>query len=125
MGIHADIETFLADYFDVLYTQDLDLFDRVFLAESVLYAQSGAETTVRPYAVYKDILANRASPQSLGHPRAEEIKMIDVLSADMAVVRVQLRLFGSVMADHLCLLRTNLGWRIAAKTYTRVGPAAD
>lgn len=125
MGIHADIEAFLTDYFDVLYTQDLALFDRVFMADSVLYSQSDAETTVRPYAVYRDILANRASPQSQGHPRAEDIKMIDVLSADMAVVRVQLRLFGSVMADHLCLLRTKDGWRIAAKTYTRVGPAVD
>lgn len=125
MGIHAEIEAFLADYFDVLYTQDLDLFARVFLADSVLYSKSDSVTTVRPYAVYKDILANRESPQSHGHPRAEEIQMIDVLSADMAVARVQLRLFGSVMADHLCLLRTTDGWRIAAKTFTRVGPATD
>lgn len=124
MSLHAEIENFLKDYFDVLYTQDRDLFDRVFLPESVLYSQSEGETVVRPCVVYKDILANRASPQSLGHPRAEAVEMIDVLSPDMAVVRVKLQLFGSIMADHLCLLRTRGGWRIAAKTYTRVGPAA-
>ena len=123
MSIHAEIETFLSDYFEVLYTQDLDLFGRVFLPESVLYSQADGVTTVRPFSVYRDILANRASPESLGQPRHEEVKMIDILSPEMALVRVQLRLFDSIMADHLCLLHTDKGWRIAAKTYTRVGPA--
>jgi hypothetical protein len=123
MSIHAEIETFLSDYFEVLYTQDLDLFGRVFLPESVLYSQADGVTTVRPISVYRDILAHSASPESLGQPRHEEVKMIDILSPEMALVRVQLRLFDSIMADHLCLLHTDKGWRIAAKTYTRVGPA--
>jgi hypothetical protein len=118
-----EINSFLADYFEALYTQDLDLFDRVFHSSSVLYSAQNGTVTVRPIAEYRNIVANRASPQSVGQPRAESVLTVDMLSSDMAVVKVRLRLFDGIMEDHLNIMRTSEGWRIFAKFYTRAGDA--
>ncbi|NAW97901.1 nuclear transport factor 2 family protein [Vibrio sp. V23_P3S9T160] len=123
MSIHSEISQFLDSYFEALYTQDLALLDKVFLDESVLFSQTDNETIVRPFSLYRDIVENRASPESMAQPRDEEVTMIDILSDNMALARVRLRLFDSIMLDHLCLLKTATGWKIAAKTFTRYGPA--
>lgn len=118
-----EIDAFLADYFEALYTQNLDLFDRVFHSSSVLYSAQNGTVTVRPIAEYRNIVANRASPQSVSQPRAESVLTVDLLSPDMAVVKVRLRLFDGIMEDHLNIMRTADGWRIFAKFYTRAGDA--
>lgn len=117
------IQAFLADYFEALHTQDLVLFDRVFHRGAMLYSRQDGATVVRPLAEYRQMVINRASPASVGQPRDEQLLMIDRLSSDMAVVKVRLRLFDSIMEDHLNLIRLEDGWRIIAKTFTRVGAA--
>ena len=42
-----DLRPFLADYFDVLQTQDMALFDRVFHKDCVLYSQQDGQLVVR------------------------------------------------------------------------------
>ena len=119
----AAIETFLHDYFDALHTQKPCVFGRVFHPHATLYSQQDGVTTIRPLSEYREIVANRASPASLGQPRDEHVLMVDKLSDSMAVARVRLRLFDNIMEDHLNLIQTDEGWRVIAKTYTRVGPA--
>ncbi|HYE52861.1 MAG TPA: nuclear transport factor 2 family protein [Azospirillaceae bacterium] len=118
-----EIAHFLSDYFEALYTQDLPIFDRVFHPNSTLYSQQDGETVIRPFAEYREMVVNRSSPASRGQPRSETVLMVDMLSDSMAVARVRLRLFDNIMEDHLNLVRTAEGWRIVAKTFTRVGPA--
>lgn len=120
MNIYTDLENFLASYFECLYSQNLELLDNVFLGESVLFSQTDDGTIVRPFHEYRYMVENRQSPQSLDHPRSEKITMIDILSDHMALARVELRLFDSIMIDHLCLLKTEHGWKIAAKTFTKL-----
>lgn len=122
--ILTEIEAFLADYFDALHTQDLAIFDRVFHPDATLYSRQDGTTVVRPLAEYRQIVTNRMSPASVSQPRDERVLMVDLLSDSMAVVRVRLRLFDNVMEDHLNLIRVEAGWRIIAKTFTRVGAAA-
>lgn len=123
MKLYAEIESFLSSYFESLYTQDLELLDSVFLSDSILFSQLDDETIIRPFDQYREIVENRESPESMDDPREEKITMIDILSERMAVARVELRLFDNIMVDHLSLLKTDKGWKIAAKTFTKLRSA--
>jgi hypothetical protein len=117
----SGIENFLSVYFEALHTQDLALFDRVFHPSVVLYSMQDGALTVRPFAEYRTMVAGRASPASQGQPRDEHILFIDMLSSDMAVAKVRLRLFGNIMEDHLCLMKGDMGWQVYSKFFHRAG----
>lgn len=118
-----EIRHFLKDYFDVLQTQDMALFDRVFHRDCVLYSAQNGEVVVRPYAVYREMVQGRASPQSKGSARDDQILLIDLLSEEMAMVKVQLRLFDNIMIDHLNLMKVDGRWIVMAKHFSRKGSA--
>ena len=118
-----EIHHFLKDYFDVLQNQNMALFEQVFHKDCVLYSTQNAQTVVRPYQVYRDMVQARASPESVNAPRNDMILMVDVLSNEMALAKVQLRLFDSIMQDYLNLMKINGRWTVAAKHFTRFGPA--
>jgi hypothetical protein len=118
-----EIRLFLKNYFDVLQSQDMALFDQVFHPACVLYSAQNGEVVVRPYGVYKDMVKGRASPASKNSPRDDHILMIDLLSDEMAMAKVQLRLFDSIMIDHLNLMKINGQWIIMAKHFSRKGSA--
>jgi hypothetical protein len=119
-----EIRAFLNDYFDVLQNQDMSLFDRVFHADCVLYSTQDGQTVVRPYKVYRDMVQGRASPESVEAPRQDTILMLDVLSDEMALAKVQLRLFDNIMVDYLNLMKVQGRWTVVAKHFWRKGPAA-
>lgn len=116
-----DLRYFLADYFEVLQTQDMELFDRVFHKDCVLYSQQDAALVVRPYKVYREMVQARKSPASQNSPRDEQVLMVDVLSPTMAMVKVRLRLFNHIMEDHLNLMKHEGRWMVYAKHFTRAG----
>lgn len=118
-----EIQSFLADYFDALHTQDLAAFDRVFHPGATLYSQQDGVTVIRPLPEYRSVVAGRASPASVHQPRDETVLMVDMLSDCMALAKVRLRLFDNIMEDHLNMIRTEVGWSIIAKTFTRVRSA--
>ncbi len=121
--IHDEIRAFLTNYFDVLQNQNMALFDRVFHQDCVLYSTQDGQTVVRPFQVYREMVQGRASPESVGAPRQDHITMIDVLSDEMALVKVQLRLFDNIMMDYLNINKVNGKWIIMAKHFTRKGSA--
>jgi hypothetical protein len=114
-----EIQLMLKDYFEVLYTQELTLFDQVFHPGCVLYTSQEGTVVVRPIAEYREIVAGRKSPQELGSPRKDEILTLDVLSPEMAFAKVRLRLNENIMIDYLNLLKVDGRWTIAAKFYHR------
>ena len=118
-----EIRAFLKDYFDVLQNQDMDLFDRVFHKDCVLYSQQDGAVVVRPFAAYRSMVQGRQSPQSKGSPRADETLLVDFLSPTMATVKVRLRLFDNIMEDHLNVMKHEGRWMIYAKHFHRVGSA--
>ncbi|MFO2462090.1 nuclear transport factor 2 family protein [Pseudomonas sp. 15FMM2] len=124
MAIH-EIQSMLKDYFDVLQTQDLNKFDQVFHSGSVLYSAQNAELIVRPFAEYRAMVQGRKSPQEGGFPRLDEVLMIDLMSPEMAIVKVRLRLFDSIMVDYLNLMKVNGRWTIFAKLFHKAGVAVD
>jgi hypothetical protein len=118
-----EIRNFLKDYFDVLQNQDMALFDKVFHKDCVLYSSQDGQTVVRPYKAYREMVQGRASPESVKAPRKDSILMLDLLSDEMALVKVQLRLFDNIMVDYLNLMKIDGHWIIVSKHFWRKGPA--
>lgn len=114
-----EIQDMLKDYFEVLQTQDLVRFDQVFHPGCVLYSAQDGAIVVRPFTEYRAMVQGRKSPQSGGYPRLEEILMTDIMSPEMAMVKVRLRLFDNVMEDYLNLLKVDGKWMIVAKLFHR------
>jgi len=118
------IEAMIGEYFDVMYTQDMEKFDRVFHSNVVLYSAQTGELNRRPYDVYRDAVVNRESPQSKGEERKDEIIFIDEMSDTAAMAKVQLQMFGGVMQDYLTLIHIDGRWQIISKIWERVGDLA-
>lgn len=114
------IQQFIQDYFDVMHFQDMDLFDRVFHKECVLYSAQTGELNIRPYSVYREAVANRQSPAELGNARDDSVLMFDQVSPTLALVKPQLQMFGGVMQDYLNLIFLDGQWWIISKLWEKV-----
>ncbi|WP_395610187.1 nuclear transport factor 2 family protein [Pseudomonas sp. B22129] len=112
-----EIQAFLKNYFNVLQTQDLKAFDQVFHRGCVLYSAQNADVVVRPFDEYRTMVQGRQSPQEGGFPQLDEVLMIDVMSPQMAIAKVRLRLFNNVMVDYLNLMKVEGRWMIFAKLF--------
>jgi len=115
------IQKLLADYFDVMHYQDMNVFDKVFHKNCCLYSTQTGEMSLRPYDVYREVVANRESPASLGNARRDKVLMFDQISPTLALVKVQLEMFGGVMQDYLNIVFIDGQWWILAKMWERVG----
>jgi hypothetical protein len=117
------IKKLLSDYFDVMHHQDMSVFDKVFHKNCALYSTQTGELNLRPYDVYRDVVLNRESPAILGNARRDKVLMFDQVSPTLAVVKVQLEMFGGVMQDYLNIVYLDGQWWIMAKMWERVGDA--
>ena len=104
-------------YFDVMYECDLEKFDRIFHPTSSLFTAEDGVLTLRPFAQYRAELEKRTPPKSLGQPRIDEVLTIDVLSSEIAFVKVRVRIFEKIFIDNLNLLKLDGRWMIVAKIY--------
>ena len=120
-SIDTGLIKLLDDYFEVIHAQDLQLFDKVFHKDCTLYSTQDGELVLRPYALYREQVANRKSPKELGNPRKDEILEIDQISDSTAWAKVQLFQFGGIMQDYLNFLKIDGKWWIIAKLYQKVG----
>lgn len=119
--INPEIQSLIDDYFEVIHAQDMDLFDRVFHPSCCLYSAQGGELVLRPYAVYREQVANRQSPKELGNARRDKVLLVDQISETLALVKLQLEMFGGVMQDYLNIVYLDGKWVVMAKMYERVG----
>jgi hypothetical protein len=119
--VENEIRITLANYFEAMYSQDMEKFDSVFHPSVTLYSAQGNELVLRPHALYRNQVLNRQSPKELGNPRSDQVLMIDVMSESMALAKVQLQMFGGIMQDYLNLVKIDGHWWIIAKLYEKVG----
>ncbi|QXQ18467.1 nuclear transport factor 2 family protein [Pseudomonas tolaasii] len=120
-----EIQAFLKDYFSVLQTQDLKAFDQVFHRGCMLYSAQNADVVVRPFDEYRTMVEGRQSPQESGFPQLDEVLMIDVMSPQIAIAKVRLRLFNNVMVDYLNLMKVEGRWMIFAKLFHKAGEISE
>ena len=109
-------------YFRALHACDVTLLDSVFHPASTLFDVDEGVVTVDPYPEWREVVANRPSPASVGQDRLDEVLLVDWLSEDAAVVRVRLRVLDSVFVDQLSFVRGTgvdgtAGWQIVAKVW--------
>ena len=57
--------------------------------------------------------------------RRDKVLMFDQISPTLAVVRVQLEMFGGVMQDYLNIVFIDGRWMILAKMWERVGDSPN
>ena len=120
----AAIQSALNKYFDVMYECDMAKFDAVFHPACSLFTVGGASLVVRPFKTYREEMAARTSPKSLGQTRAlESIVKIDLLSQDLAMAQVRVQIHDKLFADNLNLVQVDGNWMVVAKVYHCVGPA--
>jgi hypothetical protein len=118
------IKQLAEEYFELMHHQDMDLFDRVFHPSSVLYGVVEGELNIRPCAVYRDAMAARTSPAEQGNPRRDQILSFDQVSPTLALLKMQLEMFGGVMQDYLNIVFLDGQWWVMAKMWEKVGESA-
>lgn len=123
--IDPEIRTLVDDYFDLMHEQDMTLFDRVFHPDSVLYGVVDGQINIRPYAVYREAVAARQSPATLGNKRRDVVLSVDKISGTLALLKMQLEMFGGVMQDYLNIVYLDGQWWVMAKMWEKVGEVTD
>jgi Putative lumazine-binding len=116
MEITAILDT-LQLYFDVMHECDMEKFDRIFHPSSSLFTTNDGALFLRPFAQYRAEIAQRTPPKSLHQPRMDKVLAIDILSPEVALARVTVRIFEKIYIDNLNLLKIDGYWMIVAKVY--------
>jgi hypothetical protein len=120
-AVPETIRTLVDNYFDLMHHQDMALFDRVFHKDSVLYGVVNGELSTRPYAVYREAVLQRQSPFELGNERRDLLLSFDQISDTLAILKLQLEMFGGVMQDYLNIVFLEGQWWVMAKMWEKVG----
>ena len=106
-------------YLDLMYDCDTAKFDRVFSTTSQLHGFREGKMTCWPAAHYKEILAGRKSPKSLGSRREEQVLLLDIASPTQALAKVRVRINDMVFVDYLSYHKVDNRWLITSKAYHR------
>ena len=107
----------LQDYFELMHDCDLSRFDRVFAPSVQLHGYRDGRMVCWSAPTYRDILAARQSPKSLGAARADEILLIDFASTTQAFTKVRLRISAMVFVDYLTWHTIAGRWLITSKGF--------
>jgi hypothetical protein len=116
----AEICTTMQLYFDIMHECDLEKFDRVFHPTCSLFTAKDGTHTVRPFTQYRAEIEKRIPPKTLGQPREETVLSIALLSPEIALAQVRVRIFEKIFIDNLNLLKIDGNWMIVAKIYHHV-----
>ena len=118
------IAALIDNYFEALWTQDMAIFDTVFHKDCVLYGVVEGKLNIRPFALYREGVANRVSPANTeGDVRRDTVLMFDQISPTLALVKAQLQMFGGLMNDYLNVVYLDGQWWVMAKMWERIGDA--
>jgi len=93
------------------------VLDHVFRNTAQLHGFREGHMSMWPATEYKNVLAKRESPKSLGAPREEEILLIDFASETQALVKVKVRINKTLFIDYLTFHSIDGNWLITSKAY--------
>ena len=109
----------LQRYFNLMYDCDVSHFDHVFASTAQLHGFREGQMSCWPAAQYKQVLAGRTSPKTLGAPRDEQILLLDFSSASQALAKVRVQINDMVFVDYLCYHKIDGTWLVTSKAYHR------
>jgi len=112
------LEKAINTYLDMIYFCDTEKLDSLFHPASSLFDADNGEIFVDPIKNFRQDVATRPSPASVGQIREEELILIDYLSIKSATVKLRLRAHNNIFVDHLnFILNEKNEWKIVAKVW--------
>ena len=113
----TSLHSALQRYLDLMYDCDISRFDDVFAPTVQLHGFRDGAMQCWPAGVYRDILAKRQSPKSLGAPREDALLLLDFASATQALIKVRVRIATMLFIDYLTWHRIDGRWLITSKGF--------
>jgi len=83
----ASLRAALQRYLDLMYDCDVSRFDDVFAPAVQLHGFRDGAMQCWPAGVYRNILAKRQSPKSIGAPREDRLLLLDFASRTQAMIK--------------------------------------
>ncbi len=121
MNANAEIAAIRAAtqaYLDGLYEGDADKIAGVFLPTAALTQSFDGELKVTPRDAWLDAVRGRPSPKAQGLERDDQILTIDLISADLALVKVKCQMPPRYFTDLLNFVKLDGHWAVAQKVFT-------
>jgi Putative lumazine-binding len=123
MDTNAEIAAIQAQtqaYFDGLYDGDADVIASVFLPSAALTQSIDNDLKIVPRDEWLAAVRARPSPRSQGLARDDLILAIDLISPNLALVKVKCQMPPRYFTDLLNFVKLDGRWLVAQKVFTTV-----
>ena len=111
------IENVIRIYLDILYKGDKGLIESVFLQEATVSSVSDGKIISINMDGFRERIATRSSPESVGETRQDKIIMIDISSPTTAIVKLECMILKNHYTDYLSLIKVSEKWGIISKVF--------
>jgi len=111
------IENLLRIYLDLLYKGDIGLIESVFFREATVSSVSDGKIISINMDGFRERIAARSSPESVGETRHDKIIMIDISSPTTAIAKVECMILKNHYTDYLSLIKVSEKWGIISKVF--------
>tara|TARA_B100001250_G_C19252957_1_gene551546 strand:+ start:190 stop:561 length:372 start_codon:yes stop_codon:yes gene_type:complete len=114
---YENIIDLLYKYLDLLYRGETGFIEQVFLPEATVNSVNNNKIVSVDMTGFKERVATRKSPESVGEKREDKILMIDISSPTTAIAKVECMILGNQYTDYLSLLKVQGEWSIISKVF--------
>ncbi len=111
------IENVIRIYLDLLYKGDIGLIESVFFQEATVSSVSDGKIISINMDGFRERIATRSSPESVGETRQDKIIMIDISSPTTAIVKLECMILNNHYTDYLSLIKVSKKWGIISKVF--------
>ena len=111
------IENVIRIYLDLLYKGDIGLIESVFFQEATVSSVSDGKIISINMDGFRERIATRSSPESVGETRQDKIIMIDISSPTTAIVKLECMILNNHYTDYLSLIKVSEKWGIISKVF--------
>ena len=111
------IENVLRRYLDLLYNGDTNLIETVFLPEATVNSVADGKIVSIDMVGFRERIAGRQSPASIGEKRDDKIIMVDISSPTTAMAKVECMILKNQYTDYLSFIKVSDKWGIISKVF--------
>ena len=113
----VQIENVLKKYLDLLYNGDTNLIETVFLPAATVNSLTDGKIVSIDMVGFRERIAGRQSPKSIGQKRDDKIIMIDISSPTTAMAKVECMILQNQYTDYLSFIKVSGKWGIISKVF--------
>lgn len=114
----AAISAATQTYLDGLYEGDADKLASVFLPTSELTQSFDGELKITARDIWLEAVRGRPAPEAAGPARHDQILTIDLISDNLAHVKLKCAIPPRFFTDILSFVKISGEWKIAQKVFT-------